>query len=238
MSGHSHWAGIKHRKGLNDAKRAKIFTKHGKMITIAARDGGGNPNMNFSLRLAIERARMDNMPKENIERSIKRGTGELKGEEIVEIIYEAMGPGNIMMIIKTATDNRNRTVSELKSLLLKSGGKMGEMGSAMWNFEKVGNIYAEFGDKDFEEVELMAIDAGAKDVKTEEKTINVFTEPQELQKVQAELEKAGLKILEAGLIFLPKSTVKVDENTRIDYEKLLEVLDDQDDVEEIYDNVG
>ena len=238
MSGHSHWAGIKHRKGINDAKRAKIFTKHGKMITIAARDGGGNPDMNFSLRLAIERARMDNMPKENIERSIKRGTGELKGEEIVEIIYEAMGPGNIMMIIKTATDNRNRTVSELKSLLLKGGGKMGEMGSAMWNFEKVGRIDVEIEEDKRESAELQAIEAGAKDVRSEEGMLSVITEVEDIRQIQDKLVKGGLKVLDAGITYIPKTTISVDDKTREANEKLLEVLDDQDDVEEIYDNIG
>lgn len=237
MSGHSHWAGIKHKKELNDAKKGKVFTKHGKMITIAARDGGGDPSSNFSLRLAIDRAKADNMPKDNIERAIKRGTGELKGEEIQEITYEAMGPGNIMMIIKAATDNRNRTVSEVKSILTKAGGKMGEMGSVMWNFDQVGNIYAELGDKDYEEAEMIAIEAGAKDFKTEETSINIFTEPKDLQKVQAEISENGLQIIESGLIYLPKTTADIDENTRIDYEKLLETLDDQDDVEEIYDNL-
>jgi len=137
MSGHSHWAGIKHRKGLNDAKRAKIFTKHGKLITIAARSGGGNPDTNFQLRLAIDRARAENMPKENIERSIKRGTGELKdGAEIQEVIYEAYGPGQVAMLIKTATDNKNRTLGELKVILAKVGGKMVPAGSVSYLFKR------------------------------------------------------------------------------------------------------
>lgn len=137
MSGHSHWAGIKHRKGINDAKRGQVFTKHGKLITIAAKSGGGgNPDTNFQLRLAIDRARLDNMPKENIERAIKRGTGELKDQaEIQEIIYEAFGPGGIMMAIKALTDNKNRTVSEIKTILGKFGCKLGGPGSVMWNFE-------------------------------------------------------------------------------------------------------
>jgi len=176
MSGHSHWAGIKHRKGLNDAKRGKVFTKHGKLITIAAR-GGGNPDTNFQLRLAIDRARLDNMPKENIERAIKRGTGELKGDELSEIVYEAFGPGGIMMIIKTLTDNRNRTVSEIKTILGKFDAKFGGPGSVMWNFDS---------------------------------------------------EDSELK---------PKNIFKVDEKTREQYKKLLEALDDQDDVQEIYDNL-
>lgn len=178
MSGHSHFAGIKHRKGINDAKRAKVFTKLAKPITIAARVGGGNPDTNFKLRMTIDKAREFNMPKDNIEKAIKRGTGELKGAEISEIIYEAYGPGGIMMIIKTLTDNKNRTVSEIKTILGKFDGKLGGPGSAMWNFE---------------------------------------------------LTEAEYK---------PKNTVAIKENMKSQYEKLLEALDDQDDVEEIYDNIA
>ncbi|MFA4817820.1 MAG: YebC/PmpR family DNA-binding transcriptional regulator [Parcubacteria group bacterium] len=178
MSGHSHWAGIKHRKGLNDAKRGKVFTKHGKLIAIMAREGGGKPESNFQLRLAIDRARLDNMPKENIERAIKRGTGELKDQaEIQEIIYEVYGPGGIMMIIKTLTDNRNRTVSEVKTILGKFGGKLGGPGSVMWNFEL----------SNFE--------------------------------------------------YKPKNIIEADDKIKEQYEKLLESLDENDDVQEIYDNL-
>jgi len=237
MSGHSHFAGIKHRKGINDAKRAKIFTKLAKPITIAAQEGGGNPDTNFKLRMAIDKAREFNMPKDNIERAIKRGTGDGKGEQMQEIIYEAKGPGNVLMLIKTTTDNRNRTVSEIKAILNKLDGKMGEAGSSMWNFEQAGSIYAEADGKSMDEIELMAIDAGAKDTKLEEKSLYIFTEPKDLQKVKDALEKNRVKILEAGLDYLPKSTVELDENARLDYEKLLEALDDQDDVDEIYDNL-
>lgn len=175
MSGHSHWAGIKHRKGLNDAKRAKIFTKLAKPITLAAREDG-NPDTNFKLRLAIDKAREFNMPMVNIDRAIKRGTGELKGEMLEEIVYEAFGPGGIMMIIKTLTDNKNRTVGEIKTILAKFGGKLGGIGSVMWNFERSDSEYK------------------------------------------------------------PKNTLEIDENIRAQYEKILEALDEQDDVEEIYDN--
>jgi YebC/PmpR family DNA-binding regulatory protein len=237
MSGHSHWAGIKQKKSLNDAKRGKIFTKHGKMIAIAARDGGGDPNTNFSLRLTIDRAKADNMPKENIERAIKRGTGELKGEEIQEIVYEAIGPGNIMMIIKTATDNRNRTVSEIKSILTKAGGKMGEIGSIMWNFEQAGSMCIELDKKEQEKEEFAIIESGAKDFKVENNLINVFTETQELQKVQNKLEEAGFKVFDSKLIYLPKTKLSVNKTIKNNYEKLLESLDNQDDVEEIFDNL-
>lgn len=238
MSGHSHWAGIKHKKGLQDAKRGKIFTKFGKLITIAARDGGGgNPDSNFQLRLAIERARSVNMPKENIERAIKRGTGELKGAEIEELVYEGMGPGGVMMIIKSTTDNRNRAVSEIKTLLTKAGGKMGEKGSSMWNFDSVGMIYTDAEGKDLDEIELAAIDAGAKDTKIEDDALLIFTEPDKLNAVRENITAKGVKILEAGLGYVPKTIAEIDENTRLDYEKLLETLDDHDDVDEIYDNL-
>lgn len=237
MSGHSHFAGIKHRKGINDAKRAKIFTKFAKPITIAAREGGGNPDTNFKLRMTIDKAREFNMPKENIDRAIKRGTGELKGEEIAEIIYEAKGPGNILMLIKTATDNRNRTVSELKSLLIKFGGKLGEAGSAMWNFDQVGSLHIDAAGRDASEIELLAIDAGAIDIKIEGTDINIFTKPKDLQSVKDNLEKNNLTVLEADLTYIPKNTTAADQDIRMDYEKLLEALDDQDDVSEIYDNL-
>jgi YebC/PmpR family DNA-binding regulatory protein len=237
MSGHSHFAGIKHRKGINDAKRAKVFSKLAKPITIAAQEGGGNPDANFKLRMNIDKAREFNMPKENIERAIKRGTGELKGAAIQEIIYEAKGPGNVLMIISAATDNRNRTVSEIKNILNKLGGKMGEAGSSMWNFEQVGNILVDFSGKDLDELELLAIDAGAKDTKIEGTAINIFTEIKDLQKVKNSLEEKNIKILDAGLVFTPKSTIEINKNTQTDYEKLLEALDDQDDVSEIYDNL-
>jgi YebC/PmpR family DNA-binding regulatory protein len=239
MSGHSHWAGIKHRKGLNDAKKGKVFTKHAKMITIMARDGGGNPEMNFQLRLAIDRARLDNMPRENIDRAIKKGTGELKdGTEIAEIIYEGMGPGNVMMLIKTATDNRNRTVSEVKSIFTKAGGKMGEMGSSMWNFKKVGNIIINVpkgGDP--YAIEEKAIDAGAEDTLYEGDNIVIYTLPENLKNVQENLVKAGLTIEDAGLVYVPLQKTTLSPEAQIDYEKILETLDDQDDVQEIYDNL-
>jgi YebC/PmpR family DNA-binding regulatory protein len=237
MSGHSHWAGIKHKKGLNDAKKGAVFTRHGKLITIAAREGGGNPDMNFQLRLAIDRARAENMPKENIERAIKRGTGELKGEELAEIVYEGMGPEGIMMLIKTATDNRNRTVSEIKTLLTKFGGKLGEAGSAMWNFEPIGFIDIDLEEKNKDEAEMLAIEAGAKDITIEEKTLIVVTEPQDLQKTQIELTKNGFKITNFGLSYQAKNKAEISDNARATYEKLLEALDEQSDIQDIYDNL-
>ncbi|HAI74015.1 MAG TPA: YebC/PmpR family DNA-binding transcriptional regulator [Candidatus Moranbacteria bacterium] len=239
MSGHSHWAGIKHRKGINDAKRGKIFTKHAKMITIMARDGGGNPDVNFQLRLAIDRARLDNMPKENIDRAIKKGTGELKdGNEIAEIIYEGMGLGGVMMLIKTATDNRNRTVSEIKNIFTKAGGKLGEVGSVSWNFKKVGSINISVQDEnDLDKIEEKAIDAGAEDTIYADNILTIYTLPENLKTVQENLEKPGLKIEAVGMIFIPLQKTVLSESDRLDYEKLLETLDDQDDTQEIFDNL-
>jgi len=237
MSGHNKWSGIKHKKEANDSKRAKVFTKLAKPIVIATREGGENPDNNFKLRLAIKKAQEFNMPKDNIEKAIKRGTGGDKSAEIFEIIYEAMGPNGIMMIIKATTDNKNRTVSEIKTILNKNGGKFGENGSAMWNFNQVGKIVLKIDSDISDEIELIAIEAGAKDTLLENNLLNIFTDPKELQTIQNKLTEKNLEILESNLSYVPKSTVSINEKTRFSYEKLLEMLTDQDDVEEIFDNL-
>lgn len=238
MSGHSHWAGIKHKKGIKDAQRAKVFTKHGKLIAIAAKEGGGDPEKNWKLRLVVERAKADNMPKENIERAIKRGTGEFKGEEISEIIYEAMGPRGVMMIIKTATDNRNRTVNEIKGILAKAKGKLGEVGSIMWNFKKVGAIVIIVPQKeDLYSMEMRAIEAGAEDTERAENYLIVYTKTENLQKVKDNLEKANLPIESVEIMYLPNQKVSLSTQDGVDYEKLLQALYEQEDVQEIYDNL-
>ncbi|MFZ2225874.1 MAG: YebC/PmpR family DNA-binding transcriptional regulator [Candidatus Moraniibacteriota bacterium] len=237
MSGHSHWAGIKQRKGVNDAKRGKIFTKYGKLVTIAARDGGGKLETNFQLRMAVDRARAMNMPKENIERAIKRGTGEIKGALIEEILYEAVGPGELMLLISCTTDNKNRTVSEVKTILTKNNSKLGEKGSAMWNFEQVGSISVDVENKAVDELELQAIEAGARDTILEEEVLIIITDQKDFARVRESLTKEKLKILDSGLIYLPKTTITVPEKTRESYENLMELLDDHDDVSEIYSNL-
>jgi YebC/PmpR family DNA-binding regulatory protein len=238
MSGHSHWAGIKHKKGLADAKRAGVFTKVARIVTLAAREGGGNPDMNFKLRLAINQARAVNMPKDNIDRAIKRGTGELKdGAVIEEVIYEAMAPGNIAMLIKTATDNKNRTVSELKAIFNKTDVKMVPAGSFKHLFKQVGVIYVNTQNRNMDELELQAIDAGALDTAFQGELLQVYTEPKELMKVKDALEKSGAGIDNANIIFTPLDPIEIDKHTRIDYENLLEKLDELDDVQEIYDNL-
>jgi YebC/PmpR family DNA-binding regulatory protein len=238
MSGHSHWAGIKHKKGLADAKRAGVFTKVARIVTLAAKEGGGNPDMNFKLRIAIDQARAVNMPKDNIDRAVKRGTGELKDQAAIEeAIYEAMAFGNIAMLVKTATDNKNRTVSELKAIFNKTNVKMVPAGSLKHMFKQVGIIYVDTTDKDADNLELAAIEAGALDTLFQGELLQIYTEPKELMKVKDSLEKSGVEIENANIIFAPLDPIEIDRETKIDYENLLEKLDELDDVQEIYDNL-
>jgi YebC/PmpR family DNA-binding regulatory protein len=238
MSGHSHWAGIKHKKGVTDAKRAGVFTRVARIVTLAAKEGGGNPDMNFKLRIAIDQARAVNMPKDNIDRAIKRGTGELKdAAQIEEMTYEAMVPGNIAMLVKTATDNKNRTVSEIKAIFNKMNIKMVPAGSFKHLFRQVGIIYVNAENKRSDELELQAIDAGALDTLFQGELLQIYTEPKELMEVKDALEKDGLQIENASIIFTPLDPIEIDLHTKIDYETLLEKLDELDDVQEIYDNL-
>jgi YebC/PmpR family DNA-binding regulatory protein len=238
MSGHSHWAGIKHKKAIQDAKRASVFTKVARIVTLAAKEGGGDPATNFKLRLAIDQARAVNMPKDNIDRAVKRGTGELKdAAQIEEIIYEAMAPGNIAMLIKTATDNKNRTVSELKAVFNKANVKMVPAGSFQHLFKNVGVIHMTTSPDNANDIELRAIDAGAADTIFQGENLQVITKPADLKNIKERLEQENVTIDNAGLIFIPVMPIQIDELTKIDYEKILEKLDELDDVQEIYDNL-
>ncbi|QQS15350.1 MAG: YebC/PmpR family DNA-binding transcriptional regulator [Candidatus Moraniibacteriota bacterium] len=239
MSGHSHWAGIKHRKGVNDAKRAKVFTKLARPITIAAREGGGNPDTNFKLRLAIDKAREYNMPKENIDRAIQRGAGSDKdGVQIDELVYEAFGPGNVAIIIKASSENRNRTVSEIKSILTKNGGKFVPTGSVSFLFQEVGEIALEIDSRSYETAELAAIEAGAIDTEYDMKEgiLFIYTTPSDLQLVQNALAKTGLIVASSSIIHRPTEQISLSEADRSSYELLLERLNDHDDVDTVYDN--
>lgn len=238
MSGHSHWAGIKHKKALTDAKKAKIFTKLGKFITIAAHEGGGNPEFNFKLKLAIGEARAANMPKDNIEKAVKRGTGELEGGvEIQEVIYEAYGPGRVAMLIKTATDNKNRTLGDVKTALSKAGGKMVPSGSVSYLFRQVGNINISVAGKDPYEIELQAIDAGAEDTVYAGESVTAYTKPEKLKEVKEKLEKKDFLLEGAALVYAPTQKTSISGKDKIDYENLLEKLDELEDVQEIFDNL-
>lgn len=242
MSGHSHWAGIKHKKGVEDRKRAGVFTKVARLVTVAAREGGGgNPDTNFRLRLAIDQARAVNMPKENIERAIARGTGASKDDLVIEeAIYEGYGPGNVAMLIKAATDNKNRAVSEIKNILTKGGGKMVVPGAVGFMFESVGEIVLSYADEaGREQQEWQAIEAGAQDIENdpENQSLLIYTRPEDLQKVAEALKAAGITAEAAGLSYRATQKVSVDAETRSRYTSLVEKLEDYDDVQAVYDNL-
>jgi len=236
VSGHNKWANIKHRKAAQDAKRSQLFTKLIRELTVAAREGGGDPNNNPRLRSAIERAREANMPKETIEKAIKRGTGELEGVQYIEVMYEAFAPGGVAVLIRALTDNKNRTAQELRHVLSKNGGNMAESGSVGWIFERKGLITVPAGQiADMDEFMMLAIDAGAEDIKEQEDPVQVIVAPEDLTKVRDALSEAGYDV-KASLTYLPKNTVKV---TGQDAEKLLRclnALEDLDDVQEVYAN--
>lgn len=238
MSGHSKWSSIKHKKGINDAKRANVFTKIGRMVTIAAREGGGDLSSNFKLKMVVDTARSANMPKDNIERAIKRGTGELKdGAVIEEVIYEAYGPAQVPMLIKTATDNKNRTFGEVRGILTKGGGKTVPEGSVGYLFNQVGEIEVDIKGLDTEEVEMKFIEAGAEDFEIEDGAAWVYVKLAELRAVKESLEKENLKIVNAQPTFLATQKSEISQEDREKYEALLEKLDENDDVVEIYDNL-
>jgi len=240
MSGHSHWHGIRHKKALTDAKKSNIFTKIGKLIAIAAREGGGNPDANFKLKLFVAKARSANMPKESIEKAIKRGTGELKdGAEIQEVTYEAYGPGQVAIMIKTATDNKNRTVGELKNILNKAGGQMVPSGSVGFLFSSRGIIILEKPNTliSGEDVALLAIDSGADDFIEEEDRYIILSEPKNLKGVEDALAKKNISIESSALGYWPLQKITLDEQSLQTYETLLEQLDDNEDVQDIYDNI-
>lgn len=238
MSGHSKWHSIRHQKAINDSKRANVFTRLLKEVSVAAREGS-DPESNFRLRLAVERAKNANTPKENIEKAIKRGSGELKDEaQIEEIVYEAYGPGQVAMLIKVATDNKNRTLGEIKSLLKKNEGKFSEGGGVAWQFTAVGIIKIIGGELSDDDIEMKIIESGAQDYeKIEEQNYEVYSAVSDLKSVKETLEKVGFKIEEARLGFLAKNKVTVDEKNFFAYQKLREVLDEHDDVIQIFDNV-
>lgn len=238
MSGHSHWAGIRHKKALTDAKRASVFTKLGNMVTIAARHGG-DPDMNFRLRLAIDTARSANMPKDRIEKAIKRGTGELKdGADFEELVYEAYGPGQVALLIGTATDNRNRTFGDIRTLLTKNGGKIVPEGSVSYMFRPVGEISCPLAGHDPDDAELSAIEAGADDVERDAETLYVYTRQEDLRSVKEALEKKGFTIASANLSYLATQKTSASQESAADLERLLEILEDHQDVQTVWDNLS
>lgn len=237
MSGHSKWSQIKRQKGAADAKKGVAFGKLANAIILAAKKGGGNPEANFSLKMSIEKAKAGLMPKENIERAIKRGTGEIAGAQIDEVVYEAIGPAGIGIIIEAATDNKNRTAPEIKNVLAKFGAKMASMGAITYQFEKKGKIIVELKNQDKESVELLAIDAGSDDFTEEGEDLAVFTKPNELEQVKKNLENQGLLVKEALLTWEPKDTMVVSDKTQADkIIELLETLENMDDISVVFSN--
>ncbi len=243
MSGHSHAKTIMATKMANDAKKGKIYSKYGRLITVAVKDGGGSgdPLKNAKLKAVIEQAKSMNMPKENIERAIKRGTGELAGESLEEVSYEAFGPGGIALIINGITDNTNRTLGEVKVILNQNGGKMAGEGAVKWMFDRKGvivvNPKSEIRNPKSDELEMMAIDAGADDVKWFGDELDVYTRPEDLDNVKKALEEKGIKIESASLDFVAKEEVELSEKEKQQAEKLFESLDDNDSINDIYSNL-
>lgn len=238
MSGHSHWATTHRQKGVNDAKRGAVFTKYGRSIIVAASHGGGNPDTNFALRLAIDQARTVNMPKENIERAIKRGTGELKDNaQIEELTYDAYGPGNIALLIETMTDSKNRTVSEIKSILTKGGGKFVPSGSVSFMFRRVGLITFDLGKYPAETLENETLESAADDFFVSEDAFVVVTAIENLQTVKQHFESKNILPEDAKLGYLPMQTAVLGESAAAAFEKLRETLDDHPDVQQVWDNL-
>ncbi|MCL2294263.1 MAG: YebC/PmpR family DNA-binding transcriptional regulator [Spirochaetes bacterium] len=237
MAGHSKWASIKHKKGANDAKRGKIFTKIIKEITVSAKLGGGDEAANPRLRTAILKAKEANMPKDNIDRAIKKGTGDLDGVNYTELTYEGYGPGGFAILIDTLTDNKNRTVSEVKSQLSKLGGNMGEAGCVSYLFKKKGMITFDAAKYKEDSILEVALEAGADDISTSGGTIEVITAPENFEAVLDALAKAGFEKEMADVLKIPDTTVKLDEEKTQAALKLIEKLEDLDDVQSVYSNL-
>lgn len=236
MAGHSKWKQIKHYKAAADAKRGALFTKLIREITMAAKIGGGDASGNPRLRLAIDTARSNSMPKENIERAIKKGTGELEGVEYHEVTYEGYGPGGVALLIDAVTDNPTRTVAEVRSKMTRLGGNLGTPNSVAWMFEKKGEIYIDSARIDEDSLMEAALDAGAEDVVREDDRFLVTTSPTDFHAVQEALKAKGLAVAEAELAMVPKSTVQVAGKDADSLLKLLETLEDLDDVQKVWAN--
>ena len=237
MSGHSKWATIKRKKGAADAKRGQMFTKIGRELTMAARAGGGDPDGNITLRMVMAKARAANMPKDNIERAIKRGTGELEGATLEEATYEVIGPHGTALMVRTLSDNRNRTVADLRATLTRHGGRMGESGSVGWMFEFKGVIVLDAGGRDPDEFALEMVDYGAEDVKVDGKTLEVITPPNDLHRVQQTLDQKHVEYESAELHMIPKNPIELKPEEAAATMRLVEVLEELDDVQHVESNL-
>jgi YebC/PmpR family DNA-binding regulatory protein len=236
MSGHSKWSSIKHKKGVTDARRGKIFTKLIKEITVAARMGGGDINSNPRLRTAVQAAKSENMPKDNIDRAIKKGTGELEGVFYEESIYEGYGPGGAAVYIESLTDNKNRTVADIRHILNKAGGNLGANGCVAWMFEKKGYIVVENSAADEDALMEIAIDAGAEDVREDNGDYEIITAPKDFEAVKTAVDKASIPYIVAEITMFPQSTVNLQGKEAEQMLNLMETLEDYDDVQKVYTN--
>ena len=237
MSGHSKWSSIKHQKGATDAKRGKLFTKLTREIILAVRENGSSIETNYHLRLAIQKAKDNNMPSDNVERAIKRGEGTLDGATLSKVILEGYGPGGAAIIVEALTDNHNRTVQEVRSTFSRSGGNLGENGSVTWLFSQKGLITVEAANDDIDELSLQAIDAGAEDVIPESGYVEIYTKPEELEAVRKALEQNDITVCSAELAKIPKTTIQLDERATMQVLKLLDKLEELDDTRSVCSNI-
>jgi YebC/PmpR family DNA-binding regulatory protein len=237
MSGHSKWHNIRLRKGKQDLQRGKIFTKLAREIIVAAKEGGGNPDANLSLRMAIAKARENSMPADNIKRAIQRGTGEIEGASFEEITYEGYGPSGVAVLVPCLTDNRNRTVAELRNIFSKNGGNLGEMGCVSWMFDKKGLVQIAADKSDEDSVMMATMDAGAEDIKVEDDVIEVTCPSEVLVQVREALEEAGIEFMSAEQTMIPKTTVRIEDLKEAGkILRLMDALEDNDDVQNAYAN--
>lgn len=238
MAGHSKWNNIKNKKGKEDARRAKIFTKLGRYIMVAAKEGGGDPDYNPALKAAIDKAKVENMPNDNIERAIKKGTGELGQVNFEEITYEGYGPGGIAVFATCLTDNRNRTASDVRHAFDKGGGNLGQSGCVSFMFDRKGLLAVERDDKvDEDELTMLAIDLGAEDFISDEEGFEIITNPDDFNEVKEGLKEAGYEFAMAEISFIPQNTIKLTNPDDIkNMEKLIDMLEDNDDVQDVYHN--
>jgi YebC/PmpR family DNA-binding regulatory protein len=237
MSGHSKWAQIKRQKGVADARRGQLFTKLAREIIVAVREGGSNPEANFRLRLAIQKARDSNMPLDNIERAIKRGSGQAEGASLAEMVLEGYGPNGVAILVIALSDNRNRTLQGVRNIFTRHGGNLGESGCVAWLFDSRGLITVETNGQDAEKLALEAIDAGAEDVKIESNYIEVYTKPEELEKVREALVQKNIPIASAELSMVPKTMLELEEKAALQTLKLLDKLEELDEVQHVSSNV-
>jgi len=236
MSGHSKWSQIKRQKGVADAKRGQIFTKLAREIIVAVREGGTNTETNFRLRLAVQKARDSNMPLDNIDRAIKRGSGQAEGASLVDMVLEGYGPSGVAILVTALSDNRNRTLQDVRNIFTRQGGNLGEAGCVAWLFDSRGLITVEANAKDAEELALQAIDAGAEDVKIDNNYIEIYTKPEELEKVREALGQKKIAIASAEVSMVPKTTVELEEKAALQTLRLLDKLEELDEVQNVSSN--